>query len=285
MAVDLIIFPSSYFSLNEIDDGLEAEYRAVMKTGLFDVVLFSYDKWFNEGELVLNKQVSKIRTAVYRGWMMKPEIYSVFYARLLAHNIRLITSPEQYSAFHIFPNVYPLIEEDTAKTLIYPDGENIVLSDVKKQMSRFMVKDFVKSVKGTDFPAYFDEMVTEEEFSRWMKVFYEYRGDLYTGGLCIKEYLSLKRSDGKTNEYRVFYLNGEILSISRNSGQNWYATTPPKELLDKYKVLSSPYYTVDFAELDDGSWKIIEAGDGQVSGLSDGQDYNAYFSSLYYALN
>ncbi|MBQ9140656.1 MAG: ATP-grasp domain-containing protein [Lachnospiraceae bacterium] len=31
----------------------------------------------------------------------------------------------------------------------------------------------------------------------------------------------------------------------------------------------------------DGSWIIIEAGDGQVSGLSEGQDYEAFFRSLY----
>ena len=44
------------------------------------------------------------------------------------------------------------------------------------------------------------------------------------------------------------------------------------------------FYTVDFAELADGSWKIIEAGDGSVSGLSDGQDYVAFFRALYQCL-
>jgi len=49
--------------------------------------------------------------------------------------------------------------------------------------------------------------------------------------------------------------------------------------------LNSIYYTIDYAELEDGSWKILEAGDGQVSGLSDGQDYNAYFRALYHGIN
>ena len=145
-----------------------------------------------------------------------------------------------------------------------------------------MVKDYVKSVKGTEFPAFFDQSVTQEAFDRWMDVFYRYRGDLLTGGICIKEYLSLKRYSARTNEYRVFYINHEIATVCRNSGQGNFAPQPPRELLEKYRQLDSPYYTVDFAELDDGTWKILEAGDGGVSGLSDGQDGEQYFRALYH---
>lgn len=48
------------------------------------------------------------------------------------------------------------------------------------------------------------------------------------------------------------------------------------------KNISGVFYTVDFAELEDGTWKVIEAGDGSVSGLSDGQDYAAFFRALYH---
>ena len=145
-----------------------------------------------------------------------------------------------------------------------------------------MVKDYVKSVKGTSFPKYFDASTTQQEFDEQMQKFYELRGNLYTGGICIKEYLSLKRYGDRTNEYRVFYINGEIATISRNSGQGTYAPLPPREMIEKYKSLGSPYYTLDYAELEDGTWRILEAGDGQVSGLSDQQDYHAYFRTLYH---
>ena len=52
-------------------------------------------------------------------------------------------------------------------------------------------------------------------------------------------------------------------------------------MIDKYSKLNSNYYKVDYAELDDGSWRIIEAGDGSVSGLSENQDYEQYFRALY----
>jgi hypothetical protein len=135
-----------------------------------------------------------------------------------------------------------------------------------------MVKDSVKSVKGTEFPAFFDQSTSQAEFDEAMKIFYKYRGNLLTGGICVKEYLDLKRYDGVTNEFRVFYANGKIISVSKNSKQPESVNKLPMELAEKYLGLNSPYYTIDYAELADGSWKIIEAGDGSVSGLSSGQD-------------
>lgn len=83
----------------------------------------------------------------------------------------------------------------------------------------------------------------------------------------------------------MFYTNHEIISVSRNSGQGNYTNEPPKELIEKYRTIESIYYTVDFAELEDGSWKVLEAGDGSVSGLSDYQDAEVYFRVLYHSLN
>ena len=283
--VDLILFPSSYFSINKVDEDLQNEYDAVKATGLFDVVLFGYDQWINEGVLVLNQSPSVMRKAIMRGWMMKPELYEKFYEMLIANNIELVTSPMDYRQMHIFPNVYNLFGNDTAHMKIYPFHEQINIEELKVLFDRFMIKDFVKSVKGTEFPRYFDASITQEEFDEWMQVFYKYRGNLLTGGICVKEFLDLKFYGSCPNEYRVFYVCNEIITVSRNSGQQEYTTEPAKEIIEKYKNLPSCYYTVDYAELTDGTWKVIEAGDGSVSGLSENQNAEHYFRALYYAWN
>lgn len=72
-----------------------------------------------------------------------------------------------------------------------------------------------------------------------------------------------------------------VATVSRNSGQMNTTMNPPKELIEKYSELPSIYYTVDYAELSDGTWRVIEAGDGSVSGLSENQDYEAYYRALY----
>lgn len=50
----------------------------------------------------------------------------------------------------------------------------------------------------------------------------------------------------------------------------------------EYRDLDSPFYTVDYGELADGSWKILEVGDRSVSGLSESQDAEHFFRALYY---
>jgi hypothetical protein len=110
--------------------------------------------------------------------------------------------------------------------------------------------------------------------------FIEHRGHLYTGGIVIKEYVDLAKYGGRTNEYRAFFLNGQLLSLQRNSGQSEKCKFPPSEFVNRFKNLPSNYYTVDFAELSDESWTVIEAGDGQVSGLSEGQLAFKYFDDM-----
>lgn len=283
--VDLILFPASYFSINKVDEDLQSEYDAVRATGLFDTVLFGYDKWINEGVLVLNEAPEVMRKAIMRGWMMKPEQYERFYSMLIDNNIELVTSPAEYEQMHIFPKAYNLFGDDTANMKIYPLHQQICVEELKAQFDRFMIKDFVKSVKGTSFPKYFDNSITQGEFDEWMQVFYKYRGDLLTGGICVKQFLELKQYDRCTNEYRVFYGCNEIITVSRNSGQPDFTPKPLENLIEKYKNLPSCYYTVDYAELADGTWKVIEAGDGSVSGLSENQNGESYFRALYYAWN
>lgn len=277
----MILFPSSYYEITKVDEDMQYEYEAAVSTGLYEICLFSYDQWFHHGKLVLSDKPEKPVTAIYRGWMMKEEQYGQFFRRCRENNIHLITRPEEYRQFHIFPNLYPMLKEDTAEIMLFPEGTEVDLDRIKERFQRFMVKDYVKSVKGTEFPKYFDHTVTRDEFEKWMEVFYQYRGSLFTGGICIKEYLDLKKYNSKTNEYRVFYINHEIAAISRNSGQAAFVPEPPEELIVKYWKLPGSFYTIDYAELADGSWKIMEAGDGGVSGLSEGQDYRAFFRALY----
>lgn len=281
--INAVIFPSSFFNTHKVDEDLEKEYDAAVSTGLFEnILLFSYEDWFHNGKLVLTQIPDEMICAVYRGWMMKPEQYELFYNQLLSNNITLITTPDAYALFHIFPNIYPCIRNDTPKTLIFPEQVPLDLELIKNEFTRFLVKDYVKSVKGTEFPAFFDHSISSEDFNHWIEVFQRYRGSLLTGGFCIKEYVELKEYAGVKNEYRVFYINNEIASISRNSGQPCFTSSPPEKLIQKYRKLNSPFYTVDYAELADGSWVILEAGDGSVSGLSDFQDYNSFFRTLFH---
>lgn len=114
-----------------------------------------------------------------------------------------------------------------------------------------------------------------------MKVFYKYRSDLLTGGICIKEYVDLKKYADHTNEWRVFYFHGNPFIILPNSGQSKEAPSVPQALVDKYSNLESPFYTIDYGEETNGQWIIIETGDGGVSGLPDNTNVNEFYKGLF----
>ena len=108
-----LLFPSSFFDRNQVDEDLKTEYDAALQTKEFDILLFDYDAWFNNRKLKLSSIPKNKTSVIYRGQMMTPEHYSAFYQQLRKQNISLVTTPEMYEEFHLFPHIYPKIKEDT----------------------------------------------------------------------------------------------------------------------------------------------------------------------------
>ena len=82
---DLIVYPSDYYNLGKVDADLKAEYEGALSTGKFEVILFEYDKWFNDDELVLSCVPRTKRKAVYRGWMMQLRCNCFHYIKRLIY--------------------------------------------------------------------------------------------------------------------------------------------------------------------------------------------------------
>ncbi|MGN0940631.1 MAG: ATP-grasp domain-containing protein [Selenomonadaceae bacterium] len=283
----IAIFPTEYFS-REVASDYAGEVSAFENNSNWMPLCFDSEKWFEHGKLRIYGEVPKNDASdlypllIYRGYMMRPEQYRRFYDAVHdALGLYPVNTPEEYELMHVLPNVYPKTEGDTARILTYPEGTPVNLAEIKKSFSKFMVKDYVKSVKGGDFPAWFDGTVTQDEFDREMEKFYRYRGDNFTGGICIKEHMPLKDYGGHTNEHRVFYFYHWALAVIPNSGQPNDAHAPPDELIEKYAGLGSMFFIVDYAELDDGTWKILETGDGQVSGLPDGFSPQKFYKKIW----
>ena len=83
----VILFPSSFLNPREVDEDLAEEYRAARLAGGFETIVFDYQAWFREQRLRLSHVPEREITAVYRGWMMKPEQYALFYRELLSQKI------------------------------------------------------------------------------------------------------------------------------------------------------------------------------------------------------
>lgn len=114
--------------------------------------------------------------------------------------------------------------EDTPQVLTFPLGTKIDIEKIRSQMSAFMIKDYVKSAKGTELPSRISSAISQQQLDEYLEIFYRYRGDLLTGGICIKEYVELKTFNGRHNEYRVFYANGKAISIAESVANDEFTT-------------------------------------------------------------
>ena len=280
----LFLLPADYFDIKQPDPDYATEYETICKIPEFKPILFNYDEFVYAGKVKLHPQNYYTGDCIYRGWMLNPSQYKTLYSYLSDTGIKLINTPTEYNACHIFPNVLSLIEPYTPKSLVFPNHTALDWELVNKTFTRFMVKDYVKSVKDTGFPPFFETPVAAAEMDKRIAEFIELRGNLFTGGIVLKDYVDFKQYNDTTNEYRAFYLQGQLLSLCRNSKQPDTCRPVPHDFVNKFANLPSNYYTVDFAELADDSWIVVETGDGQVSGLSPGQFVFKYYDDVRYEL-
>jgi hypothetical protein len=69
----------------------------------------------------------------------------------------------------------------------------------------------------------------------------------------------------------------------KNLGSEFIIKTPTNLnfIKDLIKDIPSNFYTIDIAEKEDGSWTILETGDGGVSGLAVNANIMSFYNSFY----
>ena len=266
------------------DEDYEAEYIAAQENGN-NVVLFSYED-LEQGKLSLyGADISGL--TIYRGWMMKPDMYQQFYKLCKEKDIILINDPARYEECHLLPRWYDKIYPNTAKS-VWTEGADTtkaisMLSDFNTDV---IVKDYVKSRKHEWYEACFipKDKSTGESV---IQTFASRQGENLVGGIVLREFLKLKQAGYHkqsgmpiSEEYRVVIALGNIISVKG------YWEDQKTEKLDRVgeyalettQKVRSNFYTVDVAVLDNGELVVMEIGDGQVSGLQEESAENYYRS-------
>lgn len=259
----------------EADGDYALEYQAASKE--HDCALFSYDA-MQEGMLSLFG--SKITgLTVYRGWMMKPELYASFYEKLLKKGIVLINTPDEYRKYHLLPWWYENFQKDTAFTLWEDKGTlESALSLTKGLEGSYIVKDYVKSRKHEWHDACFIRNIANQTNAETIiRNFIERQGSELVGGIVLRKFEKL-RSMGYheksgmplSEEYRAFILSGKvrILDDYWAADQNAGLTAEEYDWVEHIaERIKSSFVTIDLARREDGKLIVIELGDGQVSGI------------------
>ena len=147
-----------------------------------------------------------------------------------------------------------------------------------------IIKDYVKSEKGNPDLFILSKELSNQEFYEKILQFIDARGKLFNAGIVFKQVENLKKYEGNTNEWRFFLIDGEPLVMEFNGVQGTVTKMPSLpitlECCEIAKKIDSRFITIDIAEKEDGSWMILEAGDGQVSGMPTETMAIAFYNKL-----
>lgn len=210
----------------KVDEDYEVEYQ---EAGLHhSCALFSYED-MERGKLSLfGEEISGL--TIYRGWMMKPEMYSDFYTLLEQKGIYLINTPEEYERYHTLPGWYDDFADETAQSVWETEGnvENALLKAKQLSGSWFssswlndptikamlnMLDSIHEIFKGEDYEDFFEKLTDDDEDSY---IIYFYFLDLGEYNLGDSIYIKLNARGKDLTNYENFkaklskYITDEI---------------------------------------------------------------------------
>lgn len=203
----------------KVDEDYKDEYQAA---GLnHSCALFSYED-FGAGKLSLyGEEISGL--TIYRGWMMKPEMYRDLYTCLEERGIVLINTPEEYERYHLLPGWYTDFADETAES-VWTSGnaiEEAMQMAGRLDEGSYIVKDYVKSRKHEWYEACFIHNIRDKAALRTViGNFIERQGEDLVGGVVLRKYENLRKigfheQSGMplSEEYRIFIYAGKVLAI------------------------------------------------------------------------
>ncbi|GBG94838.1 hypothetical protein LFYK43_12970 [Ligilactobacillus salitolerans] len=267
-----ILFPADPLDRQRVDPDYAAERRAAK--AYFQTAIIDLDTLIEKGKVTITDFLGKLGQVIYRGWMLRPEQYKCLADGIGARGGAMITDFAAYTAAHLLPNWADHPHTLTARWTTKLDDKSL-LNLLGKFNGPVTVKDFVKSRKNEWDSAFFiPDTRDQEKALAVIHNFIERQGDFLVGGVVLRDFVQFKKigyfhSEPIYEEYRVYYWRNKLFSIYN------YWTDDPVLLSDVDQEfiaqqaggIDSPFITIDFARLVDGTLTIMEIGDGQVSGL------------------
>ena len=222
----------------------------------------------------------------YRGWMIPATAYAELEAALAARGGRLCSTAGQYLTAHHLPGWYHTFAAVTPASAWLagapgriPSADELAGLIASLPPGAGIVKDYVKSRKHEwDTACHLPDLADTTAVHRVVSRFVELQEDTLAGGVVLRAF---EHFDTAAGEARVWWLDGDPFLTTP------HPDTPdllPGPDLDAVRplvaALGCRFVVTDLALREDGLWRVVEVGDGQVTGLPAGTDPSVLVKAL-----
>ncbi|MFE6916203.1 ATP-grasp domain-containing protein [Streptomyces rubiginosohelvolus] len=222
----------------------------------------------------------------YRGWMIPSVRYAELETALGARGCTLLTDAADYRRAHELPGWYEEFDGLTPRSVWCatvpgappPSAEELAELAAPLGPGPGIVKDFVKSRKHEWHEAcYVPELGDRRQLASVVGRFVALQGDFLAGGLVLRAFEPFVAG----GEARVWWVDGEAVLVTAHPDTPDRHPVPElPSVREAVGRLGLRWVTTDLALREDGVWRVVEVGDGQVSGLPAGAGTGDLFAAL-----
>lgn len=202
--------------------------------------------------------------------------YALLEAALSVRGVQLTTTAAAYRRAHELPGWYGVMSAVTSRSAWMPltpgepPGEDALAALVAPLGGGpGVVKDYVKSRKHEWEEACFvPDLGDTPALAAVVSRFVELQGEFLTGGVVVRAFEAFR-----PGEARVWWVDGRPVLMTPHPDMPTATVVPDlTELEPLVDRLGGAFVTTDVVQHQDGRWRLVEVGDGQVSGLPAGTD-------------
>lgn len=217
--------------------------------------------------------------AWYRGWMIPSATYSALAEALAARGTPLMIDAATYRRAHELPGWYETFAAVTPASRWLPGPPGRVpdpdaLAGLAAPLGGGpgIVKDFVKSAKHAwETACYIPDLTDTAHLHRVVTAFVAEQDRYLAGGIVLRSFEAFGTDARRAAEARVWWLDGEPLLVGAHPDTPDEHPAPPLDrVAERVARLGARFVTTDLALRADKVWRVVEVGDGQVSGLPAG---------------